>query len=98
MPQTDKSKRAEARRRRREQLHAHVANEPLNPDHFYRAALGPLFFGYKMSALYLAIEKGLVPRPIPLTDGGRASGWFGRTILEWQRSREEAARLQQAEA
>jgi predicted DNA-binding transcriptional regulator AlpA len=93
-----KKKRSEARRNRREQLQSEIANQPINPDYVYRTSkFGPKFFGFKDAALFEAIKKGIVPRPFPLSDDGRATGWFGRTILEWQKEREEAARKQQAE-
>ncbi|WP_146101346.1 hypothetical protein [Bradyrhizobium sp. AC87j1] len=68
----------------------------LCPDHFYRLADGPHFFGYGPTVLAEKIETGEVPRPISLSNSGRARGWFGRTILAWQRSREEAAAKQSA--
>lgn len=68
----------------------------LCPDHFYRLADGPHFFGYGPTVLAEKIETGEVPRPISLSNSGRARGWFGRAILAWQRSREEAAARQSA--
>lgn len=68
----------------------------LSPDHFYRLADGPHFFGYGPTVLAEKIETGEVPKPIALSDSGRARGWFGRTIIAWQRSREEAAAKQSA--
>jgi hypothetical protein len=61
---------------------------PIHPDWFYRVYDGWKYFGYRNSILHLKIESGEIPAPIALSDGGRARGWFGRTILAWQRERE----------
>ncbi|MDF0521590.1 hypothetical protein P0R31_30550 [Bradyrhizobium yuanmingense] len=68
----------------------------IHPDHFYRMVDGPAFYGYGPTVLAEKIETGEVPKPISLSESGRARGWFGRTILAWQRSREEAAAKQSA--
>jgi predicted DNA-binding transcriptional regulator AlpA len=86
-----KKQRSDALRRRREQFEAHIINSPINPDRFYRLKYWPVFFGFKQARLHEAINDGLLPRPISISDGSRAKGCFGRTILEWQRKREEAA-------
>jgi predicted DNA-binding transcriptional regulator AlpA len=85
------SENAEARRARRRNLYAQMVDSPLHPDKFYRLKLGPQFFGYAMARMHDAINKGEIPTPIALSDTGRARGWFGRQIIEWQRRREEAA-------
>jgi hypothetical protein len=64
------------------------AQPMINPDWFYRVSDGWKFFGYRNSVLHVKISTGEIPTPIALSDGGRARGWFGRTILEWQRERE----------
>jgi predicted DNA-binding transcriptional regulator AlpA len=64
---------------------------PINPSHFYRAYLGHQFFGLAPAALASAIEAGHVPTPIKVSDGGRATGWIGSTILQWQAERMAAA-------
>jgi predicted DNA-binding transcriptional regulator AlpA len=60
---------------------------PINPDFFYRKIEGWKFFGYAATQLEEKIKAGVIPTPVALDDGGRACGWFGRTILEWQASR-----------
>jgi len=40
------------------------------------------------AALHIKILSGEIPTPIALSDGGRARGWFGRTIIAWQKERE----------
>ena len=69
--------------------------EELHPDQFYRFADGPKFFGLGLTQLRVRIKKGDIPAPIRLCDGGRASGWFGRTIIAWQIEVEEKARVDQ---
>jgi predicted DNA-binding transcriptional regulator AlpA len=60
----------------------------IHPDHFYRLTEGTLYFGYAPMTLDIKIKKGEVPRPVSLSDSGRAKGWFGRTILAWQAERQ----------
>jgi predicted DNA-binding transcriptional regulator AlpA len=59
----------------------------INPDYFYRLVDARKFFGYGVTQLDLHIARGDVPAPVLLSEGGRACGWFGRTILEWQAKR-----------
>jgi predicted DNA-binding transcriptional regulator AlpA len=59
----------------------------LNPDFFYRKSDAWAYFGYRPTQLDEKIKLGEIPRPIDLSDTGRAIGWFGRTILAWQRDR-----------
>lgn len=62
--------------------------EPINPDFFYRKAEAWKFFGYKPTQLDLKIKSGAVPMPVALDpDDGRATGWYGRTILAHQATR-----------
>lgn len=60
---------------------------PIGPNNFYRMSDGPRFFGYKLSQLDIKIRQGLIPAPVMLSDNGRAVGWLGQTILDWQASR-----------
>jgi predicted DNA-binding transcriptional regulator AlpA len=75
------------RQERRRQLE----ERPLHPDFFYRVSDGHKFFGYRSSALAEKIKTGDIPPPIPLSDTGRAKGWFGRAIIAWQQEREAKA-------
>jgi hypothetical protein len=75
------------RRQKRLEMLAQIASNPINPDAFYRLHIGEIFFGLSPGRLNDAIRKGLIPAPIAPTEGGRAKGWFGRTILEHQRQR-----------
>jgi predicted DNA-binding transcriptional regulator AlpA len=65
--------------------------QPINPDFFYRLHEGRKYFGYGPSTIEAKIQSGEIPAPISLSDSGRARGWFGRTIIAWQREREAAA-------
>jgi predicted DNA-binding transcriptional regulator AlpA len=44
----------------------------------------------------LKIRSGTVPKPIKLTEDGRACGWFGHQILAWQKDRIAAQTKQSA--
>jgi prophage regulatory protein len=46
--------------------------------------------GYSQSTIYDLISKGKFPAPFKLVKGGRAAGWFKKTIEDWlvQRSKE----------
>jgi predicted DNA-binding transcriptional regulator AlpA len=64
--------------------------QPINPDYFYRLHEARKFFGYGPSTVEEKIRNKELPMPVALSDSGRARGWFGRQILEWQRGRELA--------
>ena len=66
----------------------------LNPDYFYRCSQGKAFFGYGKTQLRKRIAMGDVPPPVSLAAGGKTKGWFGRTIIAWQRALEEKAAAQ----
>jgi hypothetical protein len=63
---------------------------PLHPDIFYRVHEAGPFFGYSNTVLHLKIQSGEIPAPIALSDApkSRARGWYGRTILAFQKDRE----------
>jgi predicted DNA-binding transcriptional regulator AlpA len=67
---------------------------PIDPGRIYRYADGEALYGLKHSQLAEAINKGLIPRPFKLIEGGRASGWTGAQVLEHQRERQAAAAQQ----
>jgi len=64
--------------------------QPINPDHFYRLYEARKFFGYGPSTVEEKIRTKELPQPVALSDSGRARGWFGRQIIQWQREREQA--------
>jgi predicted DNA-binding transcriptional regulator AlpA len=57
------------------------------PDVIVRLPAVEQFAGKKRSQIFDDVKLGLFPRPIKLTDGGRAIGWLRRELFEWQRSR-----------
>jgi hypothetical protein len=69
---------------------ANEHREGLHPHHFYRKVEGPRFFGYAPAQLDNLIELGVIPQPVAPNENGRARGWFGAVILEWQRTRRPA--------
>jgi predicted DNA-binding transcriptional regulator AlpA len=66
-----------------------MASEPkeLSSNEIVRWKDGPKYFGFKRTVLNAKIRSGEIPEPMPLSDTGRATGWLGRVILEWQASR-----------
>ena len=44
--------------------------------------------GYAESTIYALVKDGKFPAPFKLTPGGRANGWFERTIDEYLQERE----------
>jgi prophage regulatory protein len=47
----------------------------------------PDYVGLKRSQIDALIIKGEFPRPIKLSDGGRAKGWLEHEIIAWQQER-----------
>jgi predicted DNA-binding transcriptional regulator AlpA len=62
-------------------------SKELEPNEIVRWSAGPKYFGLKRTALNEKIKSGEIPPPMPLSDNGRATGWLGRVIIEWQASR-----------
>jgi hypothetical protein len=62
----------------------------LEPDELVRWRDGPKYFGLQKSQLNDNIDKGLIPAPFPIVEGGRAKAWTGRQILEHHKRRQEA--------
>jgi predicted DNA-binding transcriptional regulator AlpA len=60
-------------------------------DQIYRPSEARHFFGFKPTQLTEKIRLGEIPAPIPLSDSGRAVGWLGSQIIEWQAQRIAAA-------
>lgn len=59
---------------------------PLVPDRFYRRAevVANRYLGYSDTQLEIKIRAGEIDPPISLSASSRASGWFGRTLIELQ--------------
>jgi prophage regulatory protein len=47
----------------------------------------PQFAGLQRTQIDELIKKGEFPRPIPLSDTGRAVGWLEDELAVWQRQR-----------
>jgi prophage regulatory protein len=54
---------------------------------FIRAAELPLYVGLRRTQIAELIKCGLFPKPIPLSDTGRAVAWLEADIVAWQASR-----------
>jgi predicted DNA-binding transcriptional regulator AlpA len=59
----------------------------LHPNQIVRFCEGRKYFGLKHTQLDEKIKSGEIPAPMKLSDSGRARGWTGRQILEWQAER-----------
>lgn len=55
----------------------------------------PLFTGLRRTTILRLMERGEFPKPVPLTNSGRALGWYEDDIAAWQERRRAAARENQ---
>lgn len=55
--------------------------------HIIRLRELPQFVGLKRTQIDALIIKGEFPKPIKLSDGGRAKGWLEHEITAWQQER-----------
>jgi predicted DNA-binding transcriptional regulator AlpA len=60
------------------------------PQKVYRRADLPRVTGYKRSQIDELIATGKFPKGFPLSDNGRAVGWFESDIVDWQLARRAA--------
>ena len=56
-------------------------------DKIFRKAELPSVVGLKRTQIEAMIARGEFPKPIRLSDGGRAVGWLSSEIVAWQQSR-----------
>jgi predicted DNA-binding transcriptional regulator AlpA len=63
----------------------------LVPDQIYRKSEAGPYFGYKPTQLDEKIKTGEIPKPIPLSLSGRATGWLGQQIIDHHARLIEAA-------
>jgi prophage regulatory protein len=63
------------------------AKEPARLNRFIRLAELPLYAGLQRTQIQTLIKAGEFPKPIPLTDSGRAVAWSEADIIAWQASR-----------
>jgi prophage regulatory protein len=63
-------------------------NEP-HPrlNRFYRRSDLPQYVGLRRTQIDELIKKGEFPRPIPLSDTGRAVAWLESDLVAWQMRR-----------
>ena len=64
----------------------------LLPDFIYRPRQVERFTGYKSTQLWELIGTGKFPPPVRLSEGGKAVGWFGRVLIQWQTELEAEAK------
>jgi predicted DNA-binding transcriptional regulator AlpA len=60
------------------------------PQKIFRRKDLPPVTGYQKSQLDELIKAGKFPSGFPLSDGGRARGWFESDIVAWQLARRAA--------
>jgi prophage regulatory protein len=60
-------------------------NQSLN--RVYRLAELPKFVGLRRTQIAEMIKAGAFPKPIPLSDGGRAVAWLEADLIAWQHGR-----------
>ncbi|MFN5028053.1 MAG: AlpA family phage regulatory protein [Burkholderiales bacterium] len=64
----------------------------MNQNSIYRLPKVKAVTGLSRSTIYSEISKGAFPKPVPLTDDGRAVGWASSEVDAWV-----AARVARAE-
>jgi prophage regulatory protein len=47
----------------------------------------PLYVGIKRTVIAELITRGEFPKPVPISDSGRAVAWLESDIIAWQNSR-----------
>jgi prophage regulatory protein len=47
----------------------------------------PDFVGLHRSQIFALIADGEFPKPVKLSDGGRANGWLEHELIDWQQKR-----------
>lgn len=69
-----------------------LSQQQLEPHQIIRKHEGAKYFGFKITALNKKIQEGEIPAPVPLSDTGRAMGWFGHQVISHQQKLLAAAR------
>lgn len=64
-----------------------MTTEPNRLNRMYRLRELPQFVGLRRTQIGELIKAGQFPRPIPLSDSGRAVAWLESDLLSWQASR-----------
>jgi prophage regulatory protein len=47
----------------------------------------PAYTGLRRTSIEELIKRGEFPKPIPLSDSGRAIGWVEHVVIAWQHKR-----------
>ena len=61
--------------------------EPNRLNRMYRLRELPQFVGLRRTQIGELIKAGQFPKPIPLSDGGRAVAWLEHDLIAWQNAR-----------
>jgi hypothetical protein len=69
----------------------YVRTVTIAPNEIIRRSDGRRWFGLRDTQIDDAIAGGKIPRPMKLIDGGRAAGWLGIHVIEFQVGRLIAA-------
>jgi predicted DNA-binding transcriptional regulator AlpA len=56
----------------------------IHPNQIIRRKDGPKFFGLSENQIDTKIRLGEIPKPMALSATGRARGWLGSVVLEYQ--------------
>jgi prophage regulatory protein len=56
-------------------------------ERFYRLAAVETITGVRRTKINEMIAAGAFPRPVPLSDGGRAIAWLESELIAWQCAR-----------
>jgi prophage regulatory protein len=62
-------------------------NDTNQLNRMYRLRDLPQFVGLRRTQIGELIKAGAFPRPIPLSDSGRAVAWLETDIIAWQNAR-----------
>ena len=64
-----------------------MADHQLHLNRLYRLKDVEQFAGLKRTQIGALIKAGEFPRPVPLSDGGRAKAWLEHELIAWQNTR-----------
>ncbi len=71
-------------------------SEPHQLNRMYRLRDLPQFVGLRRTQIGELIKAGEFPKPVPLSDGGRAVAWLETDLIAWQNARIAARNTQAA--
>jgi prophage regulatory protein len=73
--------------KRRRTFSEHHMTEPNRLNRMYRLRDLPQFVGLRRTQIGELIKLGKFPRPVSLSDGGRAVAWLEHDLIAWQTDR-----------